>query len=88
MLVGENLWERKPIRWKKLSFPSCDSMTFHVKSKAFIFKTKGFEGSTWIKIGAICKKTLKNGKAFFTSIPREKGRIFQIKRIRGSTIVE
>jgi hypothetical protein len=73
---------------KKLSFPSCDNMMFNVKSKAFIFKTKGFARSTWIKTGAICKKTLKNGKAFFTSTPCEKGWIFQIKRIRGSTIVE
>jgi len=31
---------------KKLSFPSCDNMMFNVKSKAFIFKTKGFAGST------------------------------------------
>ncbi len=85
---GENLWKQKPIGWKKLFFPSCESMTFNAKSKAFISKTKGFVGSTWIKSGAVVKKTLKNWKAFFTLTPHEKGWFFRIKRIRGSIIIE
>jgi hypothetical protein len=37
-----------------------------------VFKTKGFVGSALIKSGAVVKKTFKDWKAFFVSIPHEK----------------
>jgi hypothetical protein len=52
-----------------MSFPSCKSMMFIAKLETSISKTKGLEGSPWIKSGAIVKKTFKDWKALSASTP-------------------
>jgi hypothetical protein len=41
---GENLRKWKPIGWKRLSSPGCETTTPNAKSKASIYKIKGLEG--------------------------------------------
>ncbi len=73
ILTRENLQERNPTGWKRLSSLGCESMAPSAKSKMSISKRKGLEGSTWIKNGAIVKEAFKYSKAFSTSTPQEKG---------------
>jgi hypothetical protein len=42
------------------------------KSKVFVSKTKGLEGSTWIKNGVVVKKQFKDWKAFQLQLPKKK----------------
>jgi hypothetical protein len=46
---------------------------FIAKLETSISKTKGLEGSTWMKSGAIVKEAFKDWKTFLVSIPQEKG---------------
>jgi hypothetical protein len=58
---------------------------FIAKSEVFVFKTKGLEGSTWIKNGAIVKETLLKGISIST--PQIRGWSFLVNRIK-KTIIE
>ncbi len=66
---GENLWEWKPIGWRRLSFPSCESMVFITQLEASISKINGLEKSAWMKSGAIMKDNFKDRKALSTLTP-------------------
>ncbi len=60
MFAGKNLQKWKPIRWKRLSFPSYESTTPTPKLKAFVSKTKGLEMFKWSKSGTVVKEIMGN----------------------------
>ncbi len=68
IFVKKNLQKHKRTRWKRLSSPSCESTTLTRKLETSISKTKGLEGSAWIKNGAIVEKKFKYWKALLASI--------------------
>jgi len=83
--IGENLQKRKPTRWKRLYFLSCENIAPIEKSKESISKINGLEGFTWIKNGAIVKKTFKDWKALLISTPQEQGWPFQVRWVKKAT---
>jgi hypothetical protein len=86
-LSKKKLMKTKTDRMKKVVFFNLWEYGTQCKVKRVHIQINGLERSPWIKSGAIMKETFKDWKAHFASGLQMKIWSFQVKQMKGVTVI-